>query len=198
MYYPEPVGRLINELTRLPGIGPRTAQRLALHLLEQPVADVERLAWSLLNARKKTGYCSICFNITAADPCPICANDRRNHGQICVVQGPRDVIALEKTREYKGAYHVLGGAISPLEGIGPEEIRVKELLERLRQGGVEELILATDPTVEGEATAMYIAKLVKPLGVEVTRIAHGLPVGGDLDYVDEVTLIKAMEGRRAI
>ena len=196
MYYPEPLGRLIGELTKLPGIGPRSAQRLAFYILERPAADVERLARSLVNARQKTKYCSICWNITAEDPCPICSSDYRDKGTICVVQDPRDLIAMEKTREYKGVYHVLGGAISPLAGISPEEIRIKELLHRLQAGNIKELILATDPNVEGEATAMYIAKLVKPLGVKVTRIAHGLPVGGDLDYVDEVTLIKALEGRR--
>lgn len=196
MYYPEPLGRLISELTKLPGIGPRTAQRLAFYILERPPLDVERLARSLVNARQKTKYCSICWNITELDPCPICSSSHRDRGTICVVQDPRDLIAMEKTREYKGVYHVLGGSISPLDGIGPEEIRIKELLHRLQGGEVKELILATDPNVEGEATAMYIAKLVKPLGVKVTRIAHGLPVGGDLDYVDEVTLIKALEGRR--
>jgi recombination protein RecR len=196
MYYPEPVGRLINELTKLPGIVPRSAQRLAFYVLEQPVVDIERLARSLVNARQKTSYCSICWNITASDPCPICASSHRDHSTVCVVQDPRDLIAMEKTREFKGVYHVLGGAISPIDGIGPDDIRLKELLTRLQQGEIRELILATDPNVEGEATAMYIAKLVKPLGVKVTRIAHGLPVGGDLDYVDEVTLIKALEGRR--
>ena len=196
MYYPEPIGRLISELTKLPGIGPRTAQRLAFYILERPAVDVERLARSLVNARQRTKYCSICWNITAVDPCPLCSSDYRDKSTICVVQDPRDLVAMEKTREYKGVCHVLGGAISPLDGIGPEEIRIKELLHRLQGGKVKELILATDPNVEGEATAMYIAKLVKPLGVKVTRIAHGLPVGGDLDYVDEVTLIKALEGRR--
>ncbi|NLP18534.1 MAG: recombination protein RecR [Firmicutes bacterium] len=198
MYYPEPIGRLISELTKLPGIGPRTAQRLAFYILERPAVDVERLARSLVNARQKTKYCSICWNITAVDPCPLCSSPYRDQSTICVVQDPRDLVAMEKTREYKGVYHVLGGAISPLDGIGPEEIKIKELLHRLQGGKVKELILATDPNVEGEATAMYIAKLVKPLGVKVTRIAHGLPVGGDLDYVDEVTLIKALEGRREL
>ncbi|NLP17719.1 MAG: recombination protein RecR, partial [Firmicutes bacterium] len=179
MYYPEPIGRLISELTKLPGIGPRTAQRLAFYILERPAVDVERLARSLVNARQRTKYCSICWNITAVDPCPLCSSDYRDKSTICVVQDPRDLVAMEKTREYKGVYHVLGGAISPLDGIGPEEIRIKELLHRLQGGKVKELILATDPNVEGEATAMYIAKLVKPLGVKVTRIAHGLPVGGD-------------------
>jgi len=196
MYYPEPVGRLIGELTKLPGIGPRTAQRLAFYILDQPAAAVEQLARAIVEAKEKTRYCSTCWNITAQDPCPICASSLRDHSTICVVQDPRDLIAMEKTREYKGVYHVLGGAISPMDGIGPDDIRLKELLARLRQGEVKELILATNPNVEGEATAMYIAKLVKPLGIKVTRIAHGLPVGGDLDYVDQVTLIKALEGRR--
>lgn len=196
MYYPEPVGRLIGELTKLPGIGPRSAQRLAFYILEQPVTAIEQLARSIVEARQKTRYCSTCWNITAADPCPICASSYRDHSTVCVVQDPRDLIAMEKTREYKGVYHVLGGAISPMDGIGPDDIRLKELLARLQQGKIKELILATDPNVEGEATAMYIAKLVKPLGIKVTRIAHGLPVGGDLDYVDQVTLIKALEGRR--
>ncbi|MGI6575906.1 MAG: recombination mediator RecR [bacterium] len=196
MYYPEPVGRLINELSKLPGIGPRTAQRLAFHILEEPVANVERLANSIIAARQKIKYCSVCWNITDMDPCPICSSSNRDQGTICIVQDLRDVIAMEKTREFKGVYHVLGGAISPIDGVGPEDIKLRELLARLQKSAVKELILATDPTVEGEATAMYIAKLVKPLGIKVTRIAHGLPVGGDLDYVDEVTLIKAMEGRR--
>ena len=196
MYYPEPVGRLINELTKLPGIGPRTAQRLAFHILQQPTINVERLAQAIVRARKKTGYCSNCWNITDRDPCVLCSSKQRDQGIICVVQDTRDVIAMEKTREFKGVYHVLGGAISPMDGIGPDDIKLKELLERLQNGKVREIILATNPTVEGEATAMYMAKLIKPLGVKVSRIAHGLPVGGDLDYVDEVTLIKAMEGRR--
>ena len=196
MYYPEPVGRLIGELTKLPGIGPRTAQRLAFYILDQPMPAIEQLARAIVEAKEKTRYCSTCWNITAQDPCPICASSLRDHSTICVVQDPRDLIAMEKTREYKGVYHVLGGAISPMDGIGPDDIRLKELLARLQKEEIRELILATDPNVEGEATAMYIAKLVKPLGIKVTRIAHGLPVGGDLDYVDEVTLIKALEGRR--
>lgn len=189
---------MINELTKLPGIGPRTAQRLAFYFLERPPREVEGLARALVHARRQVISCSRCFNITTADPCAICSDARRDQGLICVVQDARDVVALEKTREYSGVYHVLGGTISPLDGVGPEDIRVQELLARLEQVSVREVILATDPNVEGEATAMYLARLLKPLGTLVTRIAHGLPVGGDLDYVDEVTLVKAMEGRKEL
>lgn len=197
-YYPAPVARLIEELTKLPGIGPKTAQRLAFHVLARPTEDIAMLARALVEAREKTVYCSICQNISDRDPCPLCRGEERDAGTICVVQEPRDVVAMERTREYHGLYHVLHGAISPLEGIGPEDIKVRELLVRVGSGQVREVILATNPNIEGEATAMYIARLLKPMGIKVTRIARGLPVGGDLEYADEVTLTKALEGRREI
>lgn len=198
MYYPPPVARLIDELTRLPGIGPKTAQRLAFHVLGLPTENVASLAGALVEAKEKTVCCSVCQNISDRDPCPLCRNTDRDGSMICVVQEPRDVVAMERTREYHGLYHVLHGAISPLEGVGPEDIKVRELLLRVGNGVVKEVILATNPNIEGEATAMYIARLVKPIGVRVTRIARGLPVGGDLEYADEVTLTKALEGRREI
>ncbi len=198
MFYAEPLARLIEELTKLPGIGPRTAQRLAFHLLAAPEGEVQRLAEALLTAKREIGYCSTCFNLTDQDPCRICRGTDRDRGLICVVEDPKDVAAMEKTREFRGLYHVLHGAISPLDGVGPEDIRVRELIVRLGSGQCKEVILATDPDTEGEATAMYIARLVKPLGVRVTRLARGLPVGGELEYADEVTLSKALEGRREI
>lgn len=198
MYYPPPVAKLIDELTRLPGIGPKTAQRLAFHILALPGENVASLAGALLEAKEKTVYCSVCQNISDRDPCPLCRSGDRDASMICVVQEPRDVVAMERTREYHGLYHVLHGAVSPLEGIGPEDIKVRELLLRMGSGAVKEVILATNPNIEGEATAMYIARLLKPMGIRVTRIARGLPVGGDLEYADEVTLTKALEGRREI
>ncbi len=197
-YFVAPVAKLIAELSRLPGIGNKTAQRLAFHILDTPRERAESLARAIINARNSIKYCSVCYNMTDVDPCRICSSGKRETSIICVVEDPRDVIAMEKTREYKGLYHVLHGVISPMEDIGPEEIRIKELLERLREGEVQEVIIATNPTIEGEATAMYISRLLKPLGVRVTRIAHGIPVGGDLEYADEVTLVKALEGRREI
>ncbi len=197
MYYPKPVARLIQELRRLPGIGPKSAQRLALHILNQPRDRAVSLAESIVSARDETVYCSTCCNIADRDPCDICSNQGRDSSIICAVEDPRDVIAMESTREFRGLYHVLHGAISPLDGIGPEELKVKELLRRVSDG-VDEVILATNPNVEGEATAMYLARLLKPLGVNVTRIARGLPEGGDLEHVDQVTLAKALEGRRAL
>lgn len=196
--YAEPMARLIEEFTKLPGIGPKTAQRLAFHILSIPENKVERLARAIINAKQKIVYCSVCGNLTDIDPCKICSAVNRNRNTICVVEDPRDVVAMEKTREYKGLYHILHGAISPMEGIGPEDIRIKELLERIRKEKIQEIILATNPNIEGEATAMYIARLVKPLGIKVTRIAHGIPVGGDLEYTDEITLTKALEGRKEI
>jgi recombination protein RecR len=196
-YYAEPLGRLIDELSRLPGIGPKTAQRLAFHILKMPGERVAELAEAIKNAKESITYCSICGNFTDEDPCGICRAPYRDKTTIMVVEDPKDVIAMEKTRDYKGLYHVLHGAISPLEGIGPDDIKIKELLARI-PSGVREVILATNPDVEGEATALYIAKLLKPLGVKVTRIAHGIPMGGDLEYADEVTLSKALEGRREI
>lgn len=194
-YYAEPLGRLIEEFSRLPGIGPKTAQRLAFYVLKMPPDRVEKLADAIKGAKQSIIYCSVCGNFTDVDPCSICSAPYRDKGTIMVVEDPKDVIALEKTRDFKGLYHVLHGAISPLEGVGPDDIRIKELLARISPE-VQEVILATNPDVEGEATAMYIAKLIKPLGVKVTRIAHGIPVGGDLEYADEITLTKALEGRR--
>lgn len=198
MYYAEPIARLIEELTKLPGIGPKTAQRLAFHLLHMERNTVNNIAAAILDAREKVRYCSVCCNLTDEDPCRICANAARDRSTICVVQEPRDVVAFEKTREYKGLYHVLHGALNPMEGIGVEEIRLKELMSRLGDGQVQEVILCTNPNTEGETTAMYIARFIKPLGVKVTRIARGLPMGGDLEYADEVTLAKALEGRREV
>jgi len=194
MYFPQPLTKLIDQLRRLPGIGPKSAQRLAFHILQLPQEDAVKLSDAIIDARQRLTYCTSCFNLTESNPCEYCASEYRNRSVICIVQEPRDIAAIEKTREYKGLYHVLQGAISPMEGIGPDQIRIQELLGRLEN--VEEVILATSPNVEGEATAMYIARLIKPLGIKVTRIAHGMPVGGDLEYVDEVTLIKALENRR--
>ncbi len=197
-YYAVPVARLVEEFQKLPGIGHKSAQRLAFHVINMPMEKVQKLSESILEAKQKTRYCSVCSNLTDVDPCPLCSGTSRDKTVICVVQDPRDVVAMERTREFKGLYHVLHGAISPMQGIGPEEIRIKELIARLGSGEVTEVILATNPNVEGEATAMYISKLIKPLGVKATRIAHGIPVGGDLEYADEVTLAKALEGRREI
>lgn len=185
MYYAEPIARLIEELTKLPGIGPKTAQRLAFHILHMDKHVVQNIAASIMDAREKVKHCSVCCNLTDQDPCKICSNADRDHSTICVVQEPRDVVAMEKTREYKGLYHVLQGALNPMEGIGIEDIRVKELVARLGDGKVTEVILCTNPNTEGETTAMYIARFIKPLGVKVTRIARGLPMGGDLEYADE-------------
>jgi len=196
-YYAQPLSQLIGQLSKLPGVGPKTAQRLAFHILEMKQKDAQDLAKSISEIRNKLSYCSICNNLTQNDPCQICSQHKRDKSLICVVEEVKDVIAMEKTGEYKGVYHVLHGAISPIDGVGPEDIKIKSLLPRLDEN-TSEVILATDPNVEGEATAMYISKLLKPLGVKVTRIAHGLPVGGDLEYADEVTLSKALEGRREI
>ena len=194
-YYSPSIEKLIESFEKLPSIGHKTAARLAFHVLEQTQEQTQDFINSIINAKKNLKYCSICYNISDTDPCPICSNEKRDGTKICVVEDVRDIIAMEKTHEYKGKYHVLHGAISPMNGIGPDDIRIKELMARLRSGEVEEIILATNPRVEGEATAMYISKLIKPLGLKVTRIAHGIPVGGDLEYADEITLIKAMEGR---
>lgn len=196
MFYAPPIARLIEELGRLPGIGPKTAQRLAFHLLFAPRDDVMRLAGAMVDARDRVRYCSVCWNLTDTDPCNICADPARDGSVVCVVEEPKDVVAMEKTREYRGRYHVLQGAISPLDGVGPDQLKVRELLARLASGEITEVILATNPDVEGEATALYLARLLKPTGIRVTRIARGLPEGGDLDYVDEVTLSRALEGRR--
>jgi len=197
-YYALPIANLIEELSKLPGIGRKTAQRLAFYILEMEPMEAEKLANSITTAKEKVKYCSVCCNLTDVDPCYICSNKKRDDSVICVVEGPKDVIAMERTREYMGLYHVLHGVISPMENIGPDSIRIKELLKRIQDGDVKEVILATNPTVEGEATAMYISKLLKPMGIKTTRIAHGIPVGGDLEYFDEVTLSKAMENRREI
>ena len=189
------ISKLITELSKLPGIGPKTAQRLSFFLLNQPMDEVRKLVNAIMEAREKVSTCSICGHLSEGDPCYICRNPGRDKGLICVVEEPQDVLALEKTKEYNGLYHVLHGAISPLDGIGPDDIKIKELLCRLKSEQVREVILATDPNVEGEATAMYLAKILKPLVEKITRLARGLPVGGDLEYADEVTLGKALEGR---
>jgi recombination protein RecR len=196
--YAPPLARLIEELSKLPTIGPKTAQRLAFHLLAMSPQDAEALAGAILEAKQRIRYCSICANITEADPCELCTDLQREESVICVVENPRDVAAMERTREFKGRYHVLQGAISPLDGVGPDDLRIAELLRRLAGDTVREVIVATNPRVEGEATALYLAKVIKPMGVRVTRIAHGLPVGGDLEYADEVTLARALEGRREL
>jgi recombination protein RecR len=189
---------LIDELGRLPGVGPKSAQRIAFHLLAADPADVRRLVHSLTEVKAKVRFCRTCGNVAEDDECRICRDVRRDRAVICVVEEPKDVVAIEKTREFRGRYHVLGGAISPIEGIGPDDLRVRELMARLADGEVTELILATDPNLEGEATATYLARLVKPMGLRVTRLASGLPVGGDLEYADEVTLGRAFEGRRLL
>ena len=192
----EPVARLIEEFNKLPGIGPKTAQRLTFYLLRMPAEEARGLAEAIVEVKERIGFCSTCFNITESDPCWVCRG-ARDRSMICVVEEPLDVLALERTGHYKGLYHVLHGAISPMEGIGPEELRIRELLGRLGEG-VQEVILATNPNLEGEATAMYLSKLLTPLGAKVTRLARGLPVGGDLEYADEVTLTRALEGRREL
>lgn len=195
--YSDPIAKLINEFEKLPGIGHKSAQRLAYHIINMNKAAVGNLVDSIVEAKQKVKYCDICFNITDRDLCNICSNEKRDKSTICVVSDPKDLIAMEKTREYLGVYHVLHGTISPMSGIGPDDIRIKELLTRINDNA-KEVVLATNPNIEGEATAMYISKLLKPLGVKVTRIAYGIPIGGDLEYIDEVTLTKALEGRREI
>ncbi|WP_096202859.1 recombination mediator RecR [Bacillus sp. FJAT-45350] len=198
MQYPEPIAKLMEGFMRLPGIGPKTASRLAFFVLDMKEDDVLDFAKALVNAKRNLTYCSQCHNITDTDPCRICDDTKRDQSIVCVVQDAKDVIAMEKMKEYYGLYHVLHGAISPMDGIGPEDIKIPELLKRLQDDKIQEVIIATNPNIEGEATAMYISRLVKPTGIKVTRIAHGLPVGGDLEYADEVTLSKAIEGRREI
>ncbi len=195
--YIPPLARLIDEFARMPGVGKRSAARMAFHVLKMTEKEAESLSSAIIQAKHSIRYCSICCNLTDTDPCAICESSKRDRTIICVVENAKDVIALENTHEYKGLYHVLHGVISPMDGMGPEDIRIKELLARISPE-VKEVIVATNPTVEGEATAMYISKLLKPLGVKITRIAHGLPVGGDLEYADEITLTRAMEGRREI
>jgi len=197
-HYPEPFARLIEALQRLPGIGPKTAQRLTFFLLKRPLDEVRELSEALLAVKERIGHCRICFNVTDEDPCRICADPARDPRVLCVVEEPNDLLAMERTGEFRGLYHVLLGALSPLDGIGPEDIKVRELLARVERGETTEVILATNPNVEGEATALYLSKLLRPLVVRVTRIARGLPVGGDLEYADQVTLSKALEGRREI
>ena len=197
MSLPEPLIRLIEELQRLPGIGPKGAQRLAFHILKTPREQADRLVDAVREVKERVTYCSVCNNITDADPCVFCSSDARDRDLICVVEEPQNVMAIEKTRDFKGVYHVLMGAISPLEGIGPDDLKIQGLIARVGNG-VREIILATNPTVEGEATAIYLARLLKPLGVRVTRIAMGVPVGSDLEYADEVTMTKALEGRREV
>jgi recombination protein RecR len=192
------IQNLIDELGQLPGVGPKGAQRMAFHLLAADPADVKRLAAALLEVKERVRFCRICGNVAEEEECRICRDTRRDPAVICVVEEPKDVVAIEKTREFRGTYHVLGGAISPIDGIGPDDLRIKELMKRLADGSVTELILATDPNLEGEATATYLARLLKPMGLRVTRPASGLPVGGDLEYADEVTLGRAFEGRRLL
>jgi recombination protein RecR len=196
--YTPPVQQLIDELGRLPGIGPKSAQRIAFHLLKVPVDDANRLAHAIREAKEKVRFCERCFNVSDAELCGFCSDDRRDSTMICVVEESRDIVSIEKTGEFRGRYHVLLGAMSPLEGIGPEQLKIKELLNRIGPEGVEEVIVCTNPNTEGEVTAMYLARMLKPLGLRVTRIASGLPVGGDLEYADELTLGRALEGRRAI
>ena len=197
-YYSPTIERLIENFEKLPSIGHKTATRLAFHMLNLKEEDTKEFINSIIEAKKNLKYCSKCFNITDTDPCPICSSPKRDQSTICVVEDVKDVVAMEKSHEFKGVYHVLHGSISPMNGIGPEDIKIKELLERLKDVDVKEIIIATNPRVEGEATAIYLSKLIKPIGIKVTRIAHGIPVGGDLEYTDEVTLSKALEGRREI
>ncbi len=196
--FAEPLARLIDELKRLPGIGQKSAQRIAFFLEHAPRDEAERLAAAIVELKDKIRLCSLCNNLTELDPCEYCAESRRDQGVICVVETPFNVVVIEKTREYHGLYHVLHGALSPLQGITPDQLKIKNLLERLKDGKVRELIIATNPNVEGEATAIYLSRLIKPLGVRVTRIAMGIPVGSELEFADEVTMLKAMEGRREI
>jgi recombination protein RecR len=192
------VERLVEELSKLPGVGPKTAQRLAFHILKIPGEEARALAEAIVEAREKVTYCRRCYNFSQSELCEYCRDPRREPAQVCVVERPQDIVAVERTGEYRGLYHVLGGAISPIDGVGPDDLRVKELLQRVREEGVQEVIVATNPRVEGEATAMYLADLLRPLGVKVTRIASGVPVGGDLEYADEVTLGRALKGRREL
>jgi len=195
-FYAEPIARLLEELERLPGVGPKSAQRLAFHILKGDDATAQRLADAIVEVKRRIHFCRQCFNFSAEDLCEYCRDPRRDASSICVVEEPRDVVAIERTGEFRGLYHVLQGAISPMDGIGPEQLRVRELIDRLGDGAVTEVVIATNPNVEGETTALYLARLIKPLGVKVTRIASGLPGGGDLEYADEVTLGRALEARR--
>ena len=194
----EAIAKLVNQLSKLPGVGRKTAQRLAYHIIALPEDQVRELAVAIFNGKKQIHFCPICGNYTDTDPCPICADSSRRKDIVCVVRDPRDVNALERMREYDGMYHVLHGVISPMDGVGPDDIRIRELMTRLASGEIREVVLATNPDVEGEATAAYISRLIKPMGVKVTRIAHGVPIGGELEYTDEVTLLRAFQGRREI
>jgi recombination protein RecR len=198
MFQPEPLTRLIEQLQRLPGIGRKSAQRLAFHVLKTPREQADLLCAAIRDVKDRVTYCSVCNNVTDVDPCPICTDSTRNARVICVVEEPPNVLAIERSRDYNGTYHVLMGALSPLQGVGPDELRIRGLLGRIDAGGADEVILATNPNVEGEATAIYLARLLKPLGVRVTRIAMGVPVGSDLEYADDITMHKAMEGRREL
>ncbi len=198
LVYTKPLARLIDELQKLPGVGAKSAQRLAFHILKQSPNNVKELASSIIDAKEQIKFCSICSNLTATDPCDFCQDSRRDKTVICVIAEPNDLIALEKTKEFRGQYHVLQGLISPMEGIGPEKLKIKELLNRMGNSSIKEVILAINPTIEGEATTLYISKLIKPLDIKVTRIAFGLPIGGDLEYADTMTLARALEGRREI
>lgn len=200
LVYTKPLAKLIEELEKLPGVGSKTAQRLAFHLLKQSSSSIRELANALVDAKEKIKFCSTCYNLTSNDPCEFCQDTKRDTSKICVIAEPKDLIALEKTKEFRGYYHVLQGLISPMEGIGPDKLKIKELISRIgeAQDSIKEVILAINPTVEGEATTLYISKLLKPLGIKVTRIAFGLPIGGDLEYADTMTLAKALEGRREI
>ena len=197
-YHSPSIEKLIESFEKLPSIGHKTAVRLAFHMLDLNDDDTKEFIESIVNAKKNLKFCSKCFNISDTDPCPICASPKRDSTEICVVEDVRDIMAMERTHEFKGVYHVLHGTISPMNGIGPEDIKIKELLERIGNNNIKEVIIATNPRVEGEATAIYLSKLIKPMGIKVTRIAHGIPVGGDLEYTDEVTLMKALEGRREL
>ena len=197
-YYSPSIEKLIESFERLPSIGHKTAVRLAFHMLDLSKEETDEFINSIINAKEKLKYCSNCYNISDTDPCPICSSPKRDNSIICVVEDVRDVMAMERTHEFKGVYHVLHGTISPMNGIGPEDIKIKELLNRIANNDIKEIIIATNPRVEGGATAIYLSKIIKPLGIKVTRIAHGIPVGGDLEYTDEVTLSKALEGRREL
>ena len=197
-YYSPSIEKLIESFERLPSIGHKTAVRLAFHMLDLSKEETDEFINSIINAKEKLKYCSNCYNISDTDPCPICSSPKRDNSVICVVEDVRDVMAMERTHEFKGVYHVLHGTISPMNGIGPEDIKIKELLNRIANNDIKEIIIATNPRVEGEATTIYLSKIIKPLGIKVTRIAHGIPVGGDLEYTDEVTLSKALEGRREL
>lgn len=196
--YPLPIAKLIEEFAKLPGIGKRSAERLAFHMLKQPEESIADFSNALLDAKEQITFCPICQSLTDKTPCNICRDVKRDQGLICVVENPKDILAMEKTKEYTGVYHVLHGVISPMDGIGPNDIKIKELLVRTKEDNVHEIIIATNPTIEGEATAMYLSKLFHPFGIKVTRIAHGLPVGGELEYADEITITRALEGRHEI